>query len=259
MNKNAEETIQKITSLSLNEVSDDILFIALLGSYQDGEAVENYSDLDILYVLKSNESGAIRRTVIESLREVCKEVSKNTPLEISMLTHTLFDFEKYVDFEYLTHYSWGRVLYGDEEKYKATLAKIAGRKHSKEIRENLAYYNLTHARFNLFRKYVSWNRFNKKDYKRALVKLFIDNLIEICDWALLYKDVYSKSKKEMADNFCMVFQDLAHKDLIHQVLQIRKEWNETVFDEKNISPFLEGCISLIEEVISCIHAIHKRD
>ncbi|MCK5026852.1 MAG: hypothetical protein KAS07_00385 [Candidatus Pacebacteria bacterium] len=258
---NIRETILKEIStscLSNNAIKSNLLFISLLGSTRTHEEVESYSDLDILFILNSNESGAIDQVVLRAFKKMAQDLSKKYSLEISFLTHTIFDFEEYVDFNYLIHYSWGEVLYGDSTEYKVLFQEIIGSKYSDERRRDLIYYNLIHARFNLIRKYVSWNKFNTVDYKKNILKLIIDLIIEICDWSLVYKNIFKETKKEILKEFNSNFK-LKNGHIPQQAYEIRSKWKDLSFEEDTLDKFIEESILFTQELIEMIYEEHTEN
>lgn len=236
-----------------------IQFIALLGSVDDEEAVSNYSDLDILLILKSDNYGYIELSVLNTLKEISEKITTKYSLELSLLCHTIFDFEEYVDFNYLIHYSWGRVLVGNSDHFKQIFKKIIERKYSDRNRKDLIYYNIIHARFNLLRKYASWNGTTKSDYKKFVTKLTINNILEITDWALVYKNIYSKTKKEICSNFKIQFPDIRHATIPKEALEIRSLWNTYDFSSSQLDIFLEDAIEFVQEIVKYIYEIHKKN
>jgi predicted nucleotidyltransferase len=129
------------------KVIDQVELIALLGSVSEKEAIDNYSDLDILIILKSNELGSFKRELIFELRGMVSDLSNKHKVKISFLTHTFDDFKNYVDLEYLNHYSWGDVIYTSDKSLKEEVEKIInirGGLKDNEIRK-LMIYNLRHA------------------------------------------------------------------------------------------------------------------
>lgn len=232
--------------------------IALLGSVRCDEAIEKYSDLDILFIFDSNKTGAIPINVLEKLKDIGDELSEKSNVEISLLPHTIFDFKEYVDFNYLIHYSWGEVVYGEKDVYKKIFEDIIKEKYSEQKRKDLIYYNLIHARFNLIRKYISWNKNNKGDYNNTILKLFIDNLVEICDWALVYKNIFEKNKKDVAKKFIEEYPELKHNKAINKALEIRFNWDNEDLKMKN-DEFLNESIFLIDEIIESVYEKYKEN
>lgn len=239
-------------------IQGDLIYVALLGSTRTNEEVENYSDLDILLVLKSNRSGTIKKETIGELKKISEQLSGRYSIEISLLPHTIFDFEQYVDFNYLIHYSWGEVLFGDKEKFKKLFKKIIDKKYSDKVRKDLIYYNLIHARFNLIRKYVSWNSFNKTNYKRDILKLIIDLIIEICDWALVYKNIFKEKKINILEEFDKSFILDTYNYIPKQAYKIRSDWSNYKFDETELDKFITESILFVQELIDVIHKEHVK-
>lgn len=242
-----------------SEIKDELLFISLLGSSQTNEAVEGYSDLDILLVLKSNESGAIKESTLLELKRLSQKVSSDDNIEVSLLTHTVFDFEEYVDIEYLIHYSWGEVLFGSAKEYKKLFDTIVKKKYSEKNRKELTYYNLIHARFNLIRQYVSWNKFNKEKYTQAILKLIIDKIIEICDWALVYRGIFKKTKKEVLEDFNNNFRIEKYSHIPNQAFEIRANWNSYDYTEKELYKFIDESILFVQELVRVVYEEHTKN
>jgi len=261
MKFNRKKTVNELLDACLNHkaVKKDLAFFVLLGSTQTNEAVEGYSDLDILLILKSNKSGAIRPSTTHELKRISKGISQNSGQDISLLTHTIFDFEEYVDFNYLLHYSWGKVLFGSPKAYKELFKKIIEKKYSDKARKDLMYYNLIHARFNLLRQYVSWNEFNKVSYIKSILRLVIDKVIEVCDWALAYRGEYAKTKKEVVEKFNKNFKLKKFGHVPQQTLLVRAEWNNHTFKAKEFSTYLKDAVGFIQELVEIIWKEHAKD
>lgn len=260
MNKKRQAILREIVGKCRKNllIKRELIFISLLGSSQTGEAVDNYSDLDVLLVLKSSKSGFIKKRVLLELKKLTEQISQNTDIEISILTHTEFDFNEYVDLEYLIHYSWGRVLFGSKESYKNMFSSIIKEKYSKEKLRDLAYYDLIHARFNVIRKYVSWNKFSKNNYTKDLLKLIVDKIIEICDWALIYKGIFMKTKKEIVQGFNKNFNLKKYNHIPEKAYYIRANWESHDFSEGEICKFMDDSIMFIQELIRTIHKNHGK-
>ncbi|MDD5318380.1 MAG: hypothetical protein PHF79_00965 [Candidatus Pacebacteria bacterium] len=260
MNKIRKKITDELLASCLRNkaIRQGIMFFSVLGSTVSNEEVEGYSDLDILLVLESDRSGVISNKILRELKKISEEYSHKYSVEISLLTHTVFDFEKYVDFNYLIHYSWGKVLYGKKSKYMELFKKIIGKKYSNKVRKELIYYNLIHARFNLIRQYVSWNKFNKVDYKKKILKLLIDKIIEICDWALVYRDIFEKNKRGTVKNFNSSFSKNNYSHIPKQALSIRSAWMMYDFESKEAKIFIDESILFIQEVIKVIQKEHAQ-
>lgn len=259
-NKRAQITERIVSECLENRaIKDELLFISLLGSSQTDEAVEGYSDLDILLILKSDKSGAVKESALLELKRLSEEVSSDGNIEVSLLTHTIFDFEEYVDFNYLIHYSWGKVLFGSDEEHKELFDTIIKRKYSEKNRKELTYYNLIHARFNLIRQYVSWNKFNKEKYTQVILKLIIDKIIEICEWALVYKGIFKKTKKEVLEDFNNNFRIEKYSHIPNQAFEIRANWNSYNFTEKELYKFIDESMLFLQELVFIIYEEHSQN
>ncbi|MBI2065533.1 MAG: nucleotidyltransferase domain-containing protein [Candidatus Zambryskibacteria bacterium] len=234
-------------------IKKELLFVSLLGSFQTGEAINSYSDLDILLILKSDKFGVVKNPILYRLKDLSKNISKKYNIEISLLTHTIFDFEQYVDFNYLIHYSWGDVLFGSKASYQKLFTNIINKKYSAKFRKDLMYYNLVHARFNLIRQYVSWNKFNKANYEIVILKLIIDKIIEICDWALVYKNIFKKTKKEVLDEFNKKYDLEKYGHIPEQAYSIRSNWNPNDLNKKEINVFIDESILFVQELVKIIY------
>jgi len=256
--KKVFEEVVKLTTRD-ETIKKYIQFIVLLGSVKYGEEVENYSDLDILFILKSNNFGAIEKKVLDRLKKINEKLSKKNNIEISLLPHTIFDFREYVDFNYLIHYSWGKVVYGDHECFNKLFKEIIKEKYTDQKRKELIYYNLIHARFNLFRKYLSWNENNKDNYSLTILKLFIDNIIEICDWALVFKNIFKKNKKDIANKFIEEYPNIKRRNIILKALEIRYLWNTKKINEDEAFLFFRESLCLVEEIIEVIYEKYKKN
>ncbi len=236
------------------ELLDDCRFVALLGSVREGEHILAYSDLDILFILKSNSSGSLNPKILLALQKICGVLSKKYPIKISFLTHTEKEFKEYVDYEYLVHYSWGKVLFGDGKLYSGFFQRHLHLK--KPVKRELLrqmYNAILHARFNLIRRYVSLNIFNTKRYKRELLKLFIDNLIEIADWRLIAEGIWSTSKRQIMKEIEKTSKS-SSRYILYKAYKYRKNWNNklairSVDDEFFVRSidFINDCVVELED------------
>lgn len=260
MNNKRLQILSKLVEECLNSniIKTNLLFVSLLGSTQTDEAIEGYSDLDILFILKSNESGAVDISTLTLLKKIAEEISVDNKIEISFLTHTVFDFEEYVDFEYLIHYSWGEVVSGSKEAYSKLFSQIIEKKLSEKERKNLMYYDLIHARFNLIRRYVSWNKYNKDSYTEVILKLFIDTVIEMCDWALIYRGIFKRNKKEIIEEFTKEFDLGKNKNVPSQAYAIRANWSSYKFKEGELLDFVDEAVLFVQELVRIIYHEHVR-
>lgn len=239
--------LQRIISETRNNsvLRNNVINIALLGSFQTKEAIENYSDLDILFILKSDRFGKIDQEVITNLKKLTEKLSKHG-IEISFLSHTIFEFQHYVDANYLIHYSWGDVFYGNKKHFIALFNKIIKAKNfNDKNRKHLVKYNIPHARFNLLRKYISWNDFSTTGL-RKLLKLYIDGTIEICGWVLVYKKIFLKSKHEILKRFSSECKDWGNIKLLNEIIEIRTRISNMKINKDGTDLFIQKLIKLID-------------
>lgn len=234
----------------------DVLFAGLLGSYMNGEEVYAYSDFDILFIIKSNKGGTIKKSTILGLINLSEKLSKKYNIEISFLTHTKFDLKEYVDIEYLTHYSWAKVFIGNQERFNKTFYNIIKNKNSNTSkRKSLIYYNIIHARFNIVRKYISINKFNTKSPEVAKATILIDKIIEMVDWFLIYDGLYATSKKEIIDEFSKVRTNF-DLTILDEILIIRSNMGSPK-DIKKITSFNKRAIDFVNNLTELIIKKHK--
>lgn len=232
-------------------VSKSIDFIALIGSYRESEAIENYSDIDILFVIKDTDNkGAIDLSVLSELRKINKTLCSQFELDVSFLTHTIFDFYSYVELDYLTHYSWGEVFYGKPKEFETLFSKILVHKAENEGQRKLNMCNsVIHRRFNCIRKYVSVNEHLNPNYIQFISKLFIDNLIEIADLCLIYNNHYAKSKKEIVFEFEKLYF-IKNTSVLTLCYDIRKNWNQYKKDKDYLDNFILTAVDGMQQITS---------
>lgn len=254
MNKDTELLLDKFVG-SLNKCQvllKEVKYVALLGSASSGEEISNYSDIDILLVFKSDRYGCIKSRALEKLRGIAELVSRGAAMPLSILTHTVREFEIYVDFEYLKHYSFGKVLYGSQCGYDRMFRSIIQQKNlSPQDLHIFILKNLYHARFNLFRKYVSYNEFNTSGYVQTILKLFIDNTIEICDWALISKGYWATRKSEIVKKFMALFPNVKQGCVPASALKIRNSWGRPM-SIKSADKFLKNTVQFINGTIEAV-------
>ncbi|MEK7658044.1 MAG: hypothetical protein AAB366_02580 [Patescibacteria group bacterium] len=236
-------------------ILDNIEFIALLGSAREKEYIPNYSDLDLLLIIKSDDAGAIEKNILLAIKNICAILSKKYLIKISFLTHTIKDFLGYVEYEYLRHYSLGRVLYGDKNSFLKFFANILSKKkpNRKELRRQMCNA-IAHARFNLVRKYVSFNKFNTNVYSQQLLKLFIDNLFEISDWRLIADEIWCSSKKEIAQKISEK-SNSQFKTVVEKSYEYRKGWNDKQVPIKELELFFIESIGFVND---CVRDLKKK-
>lgn len=177
------------------EVVDTITHIGLVGSVNDDEMVMGWSDLDIMLIMKSDESGNIPTEVLLKLKDIHAKFAYMYPsIEISFLTHTLKDFSHYVAFEYLKNYQYASYSYTNSDIVVKDFIQevLDSRNINSEIEKRYAVYKFRHMRFNLIRMVASWGV--KKD--RGIAKLIIDRIVESAIFLLGFHSEYYKTKSE---------------------------------------------------------------
>lgn len=239
----SEEVLKKVKDNDI--LSGNLFKFGLVGSVNDKEFSPEWSDLDFMFILKTDECGNIERSVLSELRKINSEISFKYPnIEISFLTHTYDDFEKYVAFEYLNHYKFAEfILENDSVDFVKYIEKVVeDRNISEDTKKRYSIYHLRHFRFNLLRKVVS-----TPNDKKAL-KLIIDKLIETMILYLTYngKSIKGKSlrleeikKLNMGENINKIFETALEK---------RKTWK----DLKVTSVEIEEWLKNFEEVVNMI-------
>lgn len=235
-----------VSEIKNNSVfKNNVINIALLGSFQTKEAIKNYSDLDILFILKSDCFGKIDQKIIINLKKLAEKLNKYG-VEISFLSHTIFEFRHYVDANYLIHYSWGEVFYGSKKHFDILLNKIIRTKNfNDKNRKQLVKYNIPQTRFNLLRKYISWNDFSSIGLKK-LLKLYIDGAIEICEWVLVYKKIFLKNKHEILKRFSLECKDWENIKLLNEVIKTRARITSIKINKGDAELFIQELIKLID-------------
>lgn len=232
-----------------DEIIGQLEIIALLGSVRDNEQVINYSDLDVLLIVKTNKEGAISNSLISKLKAVCDLVTRKYGQKISLLPHTYNDFVNYVDIEYLRHYSWGNVVYGDSAKFRRKVLNIVKQKvgRSKYQLKKLVLYNLRHARFNVTRQYISLSRYNTDNYQRVIARIVIDKVFEASDWVLIYHGIWSKNKKEIVSKMGSVLNDKISTKTLEEAYRIRQQWNSV--RSKELENFVGGAVDYLNKIV----------
>lgn len=228
---------------------NSILSIALLGSVVNDEELENLSDLDILIIFKTTSSGNIPIKNLDALREIHCDISVDYNFPISLLTHSIDDFEKYVSFEYLIHYALGSCIYPDPDFLKIIIDNILkNRNLTDSVRQSYCIYHLRHIRFNLLRKYVSlYNAENEKASKEFL-KILIDKIIKITDLVLNYYNIWPKNKAEIVNNAKQILQ--VDTTALMELILIRNRWEEIT--NKEVIEFVPQGISYLYKIFDFI-------
>lgn len=254
------KVISQLSNLvtSSKKVTSSIDFIALIGSYRENEAIETYSDIDILFVLKDTDNkGSIDLSVLNELRAINKMLCSQFQLDISFLTHTVFDFYSYVELDYLTHYSWGEVFFGKPQDFKVLFSKILKDKTATEEQRKLNMCNaVVHRRFNCIRKYVSVNEHRNPNYQQLISKLFIDNLIEIADCCLIYNNHYAQSKSEIVFEFEKL-PFIKNSSVVKFCYDTRKNWNQYKNDKDYLDKFILIAVDGMQQIANNLINEHE--
>lgn len=253
MKSKYREAYDTVEQAILNDkiLKNNTRIVALLGSVADGEESSTWSDLDILIVLRANTLGTIDIEHHKRLRNICDKVSSQYPFEVSFLPHTEDDFEKYVCFEYLIHYSTGIATYPRKDSLRSMIFTILdARGVSEEERRSYCLYHLRHIRFNYFRKYVSTNQHNARQPSRKVCMLLIDKMLKVTDLLLNYYDKWPATKKEIV-SFATEMNRVDTLPL-KTAFSMRKRW-EGVTEEEAEGFLGEGnkyLVSVIEYLLS---------
>ncbi|OQX71736.1 hypothetical protein B6D52_00480 [Candidatus Parcubacteria bacterium 4484_255] len=252
-------------STSDRKLKQFIEIIALVGSARTEEAIDGYSDLDILLLIKCNRVGNINFDIINKLKKIAGDLSKLYNVKISLLTHTFNDLQYYVDLEYLIHYSWGRVAYTQGKNLKKEINKILKERNFTEgDLKKLIIYNVRHGRFNIIRKFVSLNEHNTANYHKILGKELIDYIFELCEWALIYKNewpdyifelcewalIYKnewpQTKRSLMKQFIKSHNKVVDVNILKRANFLRNQWPKT--DEKALKYFMPLAMKFIAKV-----------
>jgi predicted nucleotidyltransferase len=231
-----------------SELFTSIVSISLLGSAADGENVADWSDLDVLVILKTDTLGNISIGNLNRLQKIVNRASTKYDFPISILCHSLDDFHKYISFEYLKHYSFGLCTYPSSDYLERTINDILSKRDlSDKIRKAYCAYHTRHIRFNLLRKYVSADLSQHKTML-GFTKLLIDKMIKATDLSLNYINVWPKGKDdiyEKANRALGIDCSVLQKGLL-----LRKNWNQA--PQADLATFtLEG-LGYIETVSNII-------
>lgn len=226
----------------------DIVAIALLGSAADGEESTKWSDLDVLVILKTDNLGNINIKSLDSLRQIAESISSKYTFPISILSHTVDDFENYVSFEYLKHYSFGNCTYPSTDFLMEKINNIlANRDLSEKVRRGYCAYYMRHIRFNLLRKYVS-NYTTKPDSTEEFAKLLIDKMIKVTDLALNYLDIWAKTKEEIYQKASKNLQ--IDTDTLKKALVLRKDWEN--ISQSKLDKFIPLSLKYLNDCIDTV-------
>lgn len=220
-----------------NVIISGIYKVGLLGSFNDNEFSKKWSDLDILLILKSDELGNIDRNVLTELRKINLFFSnKYKDLEISFLTHTYNDFEKYVAYAYMDHYKYANFdIENDDIDFVSYVDNLLNSRNlSMNIKKRYSVYHLRHFRFNLIRKVVS-----EKTPKKA-VKMIVDKIIECMIIYLTYNNMTIQGKENRLKVLKRIIKDKNIIEIFQKALLIRSKWCESEFVDEDIDIWLKN-------------------
>lgn len=223
------------------DVGKDILKLGIVGSVNDGESVNGWSDLDFLFVIKSDNNGNISTGTLLKLREINNKLSFKYPnIEISFLTHTYDDFQKYVSFEYLENYKYASFgIENDDVNFVNYIEYLVKeRALTNEIRKRYSIYHLRHYRFNLIRKVVSGS-----DNKTAL-KMIVDKLTETMLLYGIYFDANVKGKNNRKNQLSKLSIDKEIIEIYTEALELRKAWGSVEPNKELIKKWLDNFVKI---------------
>jgi len=231
----------------LNTINDDkdiegeILKLGIVGSVNDEESVKGWSDLDFLFVIKSDDNGNINTDTLLKLRKINNKLSFKYPdIEISFLTHTYDDFQKYVSFEYLENYKYASFgIENDDINFVEYIEDIVnGRALTSEIRKRYSIYHLRHYRFNLIRKVVSGSN------NKIALKMITDKLIETMLLYGIYFDANVKGKDNRKNQLSKLSIDKEIIEIYTEALELRNKWESVESDEEVIKKWLNNFVKI---------------
>lgn len=235
---------------------DNVEVIALLGSISDKEACLGWSDLDILVILKSDDVGNIDKRLLRELKVISEKYSAQHDFPISILSHTIDDFENYVSFEYLKHYSQGWCTYPNENKLENLIIKILGERNlNDEVVKSYCLYHLRHIRFNLLRKYISWNRFNKNHPTLSFGKLLIDKMIKSSDLLLNLNGMWPQNKKAICNAVEKRYSEHLPVYFLRKALKLRCQWAN--ISKQCVKSFIPEGLAYIDKVMNFVFSKYK--
>ena len=225
-NKRSIEAFNFIKDRVMNDaiLVDNLIDIGTLGSVNDNEGVKDWSDLDILLVLRSDEFGNIGIEIINKLREIHNEcVTTYSDLDVSLLPHTMYDFEKYVAYEYLRNYQFATIYSSKESvSFRDRLQKIIDdRNVSLEVQKRYAIYRARHLRFNLIRAIASWSGDDK-----PMAKLVIDRLIQSGIYITGFYGEYAQGKVDRLNMIKRLIDNQEIIDIFERATELRFKWSE---------------------------------
>lgn len=218
-----------------------ITHLGTVGSVNDNEAVQGWSDLDIFIITSSDEFGNIPQDIVMRLKKVHNQTSSLFPgVEISFLPHTLYDFKNYVAYEYLKNYQFATIRYKDSPVDVRNYIEdvLNEREVTQEVRKRYAVYRLRHLRFNLIRAVASW-----KGKDKQIAKLIVDRIIEIQIFICGYNNVFLQHKYERTDELHNLIDDDKVLSIFTRMMKIRARW-PTITEEQSSKLITEGIESL---------------
>ena len=235
----AFETV--LTFLMKSDIIESIKAIACLGSYNDQEIVEGWSDLDILLIVESDAVGNIDINVVKNLDRIHSDIAEDFPnLEISFLPHTLHDLENYVTYSYLRTYQFAQTFYPRNDKFyiKRVIENIVqDRNLRKSIIKRIHIYDLRHLRFNLLRKVIS-----EKDFQQK-ARLLVDELVRSTILILGIYDRYEQSKEKRAQMVKEYIKNTKLQKLLVKMVDYRRNWN-SLKENDYLKIYEEGLLAL---------------
>lgn len=232
------------------EVIEAITHIGLVGSVNDREMVAGWSDLDIMLILKSDNSGTIPTEVLLKLKNIHAKLAYMYPsIEISFLTHTLKDFTDYVAFEYLKNYQYASYSYINSDVVVKDFIQnvLDNRNINSEIEKRYAVYKFRHMRFNLIRMVASWGAKND----RGVAKLIVDRIVESAIFLLGFHGEYFKTKNERLNR-------ITSDSSFEEIAEFYKYANETRFNwssitDKDLGLIIKTGLDYLSRIEAFIH------
>jgi len=226
-------------------LQEEVTKLGITGSVNDDEASDGWSDLDFLFILKCDDYGNIETNILLRLRDVHQALSQKYPtIEISFLSHTYYDLEKYVAFAYLEHYKFATfVVNKDGLDFKEYIENIIEERNIGEnIRKRYSVYHLRHFRFNLMRKVIA-----VRDDKSVL-KMLTDKIIETMILYLNFHGKVIQGKDNRINALSEVGIDESIICIYRKAIQIRKDWSTIEATKDDVTDWIEN-FKMIESYI----------
>jgi len=232
---------------------DHISYIGLIGSLNSDEDILGWSDVDFLMIINSDNDGNLTIDVLSRLKEIHKKVKSKYPfVKFSFLPHTIYDLKNYVCFEYLINYSYARCLFSktNKEYLTTTIQEILkSRNLTGEVMKRYSLYHLRHLRFNLVRKYVSWD----EDIK-ALGKLIIDNLIESTIFINAFNGNIEKSKIKSIETAGNIILNKKFIKVLNDSYKLRSKWDR--IDDETILKYIPLALESLELLLIKMNSLY---